>query len=52
MEAVDRYLGQFDRVRHCRQQGMTPERTAFILRCGVALVNEYLAIDKELEVSK
>lgn len=52
MEAVDRYLGQFDRVRHCRQQGMTPERTAFILRCGVALVKEYLAIDQELEVSR
>ncbi len=52
MEAVDRYLGQFDRVRHCRQQGMTPERTAFILRCSVALVNEYLAIDKELEVRR
>jgi hypothetical protein len=52
MDAVDRYLAQFDRVRHCRQQGMTPERTAFILSCGVTLVNEYLAIDKELEVSK
>jgi len=51
IEAVDRYLGQFDRVRHCRQQGMTPERTAFILNCSVGLVNEYLAIDKELEVS-
>jgi hypothetical protein len=30
---------------------MTPERTAFILNCSVGLVNEYLAIDKELEVS-
>ena len=38
LESVDRYLGQFDRVRHCRQEGMTPERTAFTLNCGVSLV--------------
>jgi hypothetical protein len=49
LEAVDRYLGQFDRVRHCRREGMSPEKTAFVLNCGVALVNEYLAIDRELE---
>jgi hypothetical protein len=48
LEAVDRYLGQFDRVRHCRQEGMSPEKTAFTLNCGVSLVNEYLAIDQEL----
>jgi hypothetical protein len=50
MEAVDRYLGQFDRVRHCRQQGLTPEQTAFTLNCGLSLVREYLALDRELEV--
>ncbi len=49
LEAVDRYLGQFDRVRHCRQQGMSPEKTAYTLNCGVSLVQEYLAIDRELE---
>jgi len=49
LEAVDRYLGQFDRVRHCRLEGMSPEKTAFTLNCGVTLVNEYLAIDRELE---
>jgi len=48
LEAVDQYLGQFDRVRHCRQQGMTPEETAHILECGVSLVREYLTIDEEL----
>jgi hypothetical protein len=48
LEAVDRYLGQFDRVRHCWQEGMSPEKTAFTLNCSVALVNEYLAIDREL----
>jgi hypothetical protein len=52
LEAVDRYLGQFDRVRHCRQEGMSPEKTAFTLNCSVALVNEYLAIDRELEGKK
>jgi hypothetical protein len=50
MESVDRYLGQFDRVRHCRQQGLTPEQTAFTLNCSLRLVQEYLAIDQELEV--
>lgn len=49
LEAVDRYLGQFDRVRHCRRQGMSPEKTAFTLNCSVALVEEYLAIDRLLE---
>ena len=49
LEAVDRYLGQFDRVRHCRQQGLSVEETAFTLDCSWALVNEYLAIDGELE---
>lgn len=49
LEAVDRYLGQFDRVRHCRREGMSPEKTAYTLNCSVALVNEYLAIDQELE---
>jgi len=49
LEAVDRYLGQFDRVRHCRQQGLSVEQTAFTLNCSRAWVNEYLAIDQELE---
>jgi hypothetical protein len=49
LEAVDRYLGQFDRVRHCRRAGFSPEKTAFMLNCSVALVQEYLAIDRELE---
>lgn len=45
LEAVDRYLGQYDRVRHCRLEGFTPEQTAHALGCGVALVHQYLAID-------
>jgi hypothetical protein len=49
LEAVDRYLGQYDRVRHCRLQGLTPEQTAHTLGCGLALVREYLAIDDLLE---
>ncbi len=51
LEAVDRYLGQFDRVRHCRWQGLSPEKTAFAVGCGVTLVNEYLALDRELEAA-
>lgn len=49
IDAVDRYLAQFDRVRHCRVKGMSPEATAFTLNCSLSLVNEYLAIDQELE---
>ena len=49
LEAVDRYLGQYDRVRCCRQQGLTPEQTAHLLTCSVALVQEYLRIDDELQ---
>ena len=48
VEAVNRYLGQFDRVRHCRMQGMTPAETAYALNCGRSLVEEYLRIDREL----
>ncbi len=49
LEAVDRYLGQYDRVRYCRLQGLSPSETAHALGCTVALVEEYLAIDRELE---
>jgi Protein of unknown function (DUF1670) len=49
LDAVDRYLGQYDRVRHCRLEGLTPQQTAHALGCGVALVKEYLAIDDLLE---
>jgi hypothetical protein len=49
LEAVDRYLSQYDRVRHCRLQGLTPEQTAHALGCGLPLVQEYLAIDDLLE---
>jgi hypothetical protein len=49
LEAVDHYLGQYDRVRHCRLQGLTPEQTAHALGCGLPLVKQYLAIDDLLE---
>lgn len=49
LQAVDRYLGQYDRVRHCRLQGMDPPTIAYTLNCSVSLVDEYLAIDTQLE---
>jgi len=52
LEAVDRCLGQFDRVRHCRKQDLSVEEIAFTLNCSRALVNEYLAIDQELEAGR
>jgi DNA-binding CsgD family transcriptional regulator len=48
IEAVDRYLAQFDRVRCCRREGMSPQRTAHILSCSLSLVQQYLRIDDEL----
>ena len=50
-EAVDRYLGQFDRVRHCLRQGLSTPQTAYTLNCSVRLVEEYLAIDRELDAT-
>jgi len=52
LEAVDRYLGQYDRVRHCRLQGLSPKQTAHALGCSLALVQEYLLIDDLLEKSR
>jgi Protein of unknown function (DUF1670) len=49
LEAVDRYLGQYDRVRHCRLQGLTPDQTAQALACSLGLVRQYLAIDDLLK---
>lgn len=49
IEAVDRYLGQYDRVRHCRLEGMDTATIAYTLNCGHTLVEAYLAIDLELE---
>lgn len=49
LEAVESYLSRYDRVRHCRLQGLTPEQTAHALGCSLKLVQEYLDIDQELE---
>ncbi len=48
LDAVDRYLGQYDRVRNCRMQGMNKAETAYTLSCSMNLVEEYLRIDDEL----
>lgn len=49
LQAVDRYIALYDRVRHCRVQGMDPSAIAYTLSCSPSLVREYLAIDAELE---
>jgi len=49
LEAVESYLSRYDRVRHCRLQGLTPQQTAHALGCSLRLVQEYLDIDQELE---
>jgi hypothetical protein len=49
LEAVDRYLGQFDRVRHCHRQELSTIETAHVLNCSASLVEVYRQIDKELE---
>jgi hypothetical protein len=49
IDAVDRYLADFVRVRHCRQLGMSPEEIAFTLSHSRHLVQQYLELDKELQ---
>lgn len=49
LEAVDRYLGQFDRVRHCYRQGLSVNETAQILNCSAWLVEAYRQLDQEFE---
>jgi hypothetical protein len=49
IEAVDRYLGQFDRVRHCRTQGFSLEKIAYVLNCSLGLVQQYAKIDEEVQ---
>jgi len=49
LTAVDRYLGQFDRVRHCSQQGLSTIETARILNCSVRLVEAYRQLDQQFE---
>lgn len=49
LEAVDRYLADFARVRQCRKLGMTLEQIAFTLNHSQHLVKQYLELDKELE---
>lgn len=49
LPAVDRYLADFDRVRQCRQLGMSPEQIAFTLNHSQRLVQQYLELDKELQ---
>jgi len=51
VESVDRYLGQYDRVRFCKLQGMSSEDTSRALNCSHNLVLQYLRIDKQLEAS-
>lgn len=49
IEAVDRYLGQYERVRCCREQGMSEELTAYTVGSSLGLVREYLEIDRLLK---
>lgn len=48
LQSVDRYLGQYDRVRYCLLEGMQPQQIAYTLGCSLSLVSEYVALDKEL----
>jgi hypothetical protein len=49
IESVDRYLGQYDRVRFCKLHGMSSEDTSRALNCSHNLVLQYLHIDKQME---
>jgi len=49
LEAVDRYLAMFARVRQCRENQLAPEQIAYTLNCGIGLVRQYLDIIEEIE---
>lgn len=49
LEAVDRYLGMFARVRQCRENQLAPEQIAYTLNCGISLVRQYFDIIEEIE---
>jgi hypothetical protein len=49
LEAVDRYLAQYDRVCYCSILGMSSQEIAYTLNCSQRLVQEYLEIKRELE---
>lgn len=49
LEAVDRYLADFDRVRHCRKLGMGLDQIAFTLNHSRHLVQQYLDLEQELD---
>ncbi len=51
LEAVDHYLGQFDRVRACLKLGMTAQQTAHILQRSQSLIDQYIRIHHQLEES-
>lgn len=46
--AVDRYLGDFDRVRFCLKKGLSVEETSFTTQLSKSLVVEYEDLIKEL----
>lgn len=48
-DAVNAYLKRFERVRLCQTKGMTPEETAQALSCSLGLVQEYIALDEQIE---
>jgi hypothetical protein len=52
LEAVDRYLGMFDRVRQCLAHGLSPAEIASALDCTPALLQQYLDIHKEVEAAR
>jgi Protein of unknown function (DUF1670) len=49
IEAVDRYIGQFDRIRHLREKSMDMVESAMALGCGMSLVAQYWEIDNLLK---
>lgn len=49
VEAVDRYLAQYDRVRFCKLQGLSSQETSRALNCTHNLVLQYLQINENLE---
>lgn len=52
IDAVDRYLGDYDRVRHSRKHGLSTAETSFTLKMSNGLVQQYIAIDDEIDQAR
>lgn len=50
LEAVDKYIHDFRRVKYCMLKGVDEESISYVLKMSRSLVKEYLDIIKEMDI--